>query len=90
MATIEERLKAIEEKLGIEQKPVAGWRKVKKSSKHLAYFDGKCFVYGFDLFGEWFDNLNLDDLDQNNRDLIIYNSDPSRPKRSRTKNGVNA
>jgi len=56
MATIEERLKAIEEKLGIEQKPVAGWYFYKGRPEYLMFFNpDRDTVYGFNVKGEWVD-----------------------------------
>jgi len=55
MATIEERLKAIEEKLGIEQKPVAGWYKThdEDNEKWLFYISDGVRRYGIDSDGDW-------------------------------------
>mgnify|MGYP003140452722 CR=1 FL=1 len=62
MATIEERLKAIEEKLGIEQKPVAGWKTPRNDENRIfsiAYTsDGKRYDYGFNLNNEFIDIRN--------------------------------
>ena len=90
MATIEERLREVKEQLkkieselkGIEQKPVAGWRKHKESSKNLAYSDGECFVYGFDMLGEWFDygGIKIGVGVEISSELIFYTSDPADPK----------
>lgn len=59
MATIEERLKAIEEKLGIEQKPVAGWYRFEQTPEYLMFIDPvKKINYGFSSTGKWVEKDN--------------------------------